>query len=87
MCQQNCSNFKLHQAAQGVHMNDKKQGADLKRRGFLLAGSAGAAGAVAAVVAPNVTVRAPIAAAKPVSADVGYQESDHVRTYYDLARV
>ncbi len=68
-------------------MNDKKPEADLKRRGFLLAGGAGAAGAVAAVVAPTIPVRAPVVAAKPVSADAGYQESDHVRTYYDLARV
>lgn len=69
-------------------MNDNKQGADLKRRGFLLAGSAGAAGAVAAVVATNIPRAAPkVAAAKPEATDAGYQESEHVRTYYDLARV
>jgi len=68
-------------------MNNGKSGADLKRRGFLLAGSVGAAGAVAAVVAPNLQHVAPAAAALPKAGDVGYHESDHVRTYYDLARV
>ena len=68
-------------------MNNGKSGADLKRRGFLVAGSVGAAGAVAAVVAPTVTTVASVAAALPKTGGVGYQESDHVRTYYDLARV
>lgn len=68
-------------------MNNGKSGADLKRRGFLLAGSVGAAGAVAAVVAPNFQHVAPAAAALPKAGDIGYHESDHVRTYYDLARV
>ena len=68
-------------------MNSEKSGANLRRRGFLLAGSAGAAGAVAAVVAPTVRQVAPVTVALPKSGDVGYQESDHVRTYYDLARV
>ncbi len=68
-------------------MNNGKSGANLKRRRFLLAGSVGAAGAVAAVVAPNLQHVAPVAAALPKTGDVGYHESDHVRTYYDLARV
>jgi hypothetical protein len=68
-------------------MNNGKSGADLKRRGFLLAGSVGAAGAVAAVVAPTVQTAAPAFTAPPNVGNVGYQESDHVRTYYDLARV
>lgn len=68
-------------------MNSEKSGADLKRRGFLLAGSVSAAGAVVAVVTPKTQHVAPVAAALPKSGDVGYQESDHVRTYYDLARV
>ena len=68
-------------------MKNGKSGADLKRRGFLLAGSVGAAGAVAAVVAPTIQRVAPVASALPKAGDVGYQESDHVRTYYDLARV
>lgn len=68
-------------------MKNGKSGADLKRRGFLLAGSVGAAGAVAAVVAPTMQRVAPVASALPKTGDVGYQESDHVRTYYDLARV
>ena len=68
-------------------MNNGKSGADLKRRGFLLAGSVGAAGAVAAVVAPSIQHVAPVAAVLPKAGDAGYQVSDHVRTYYDLARV
>ena len=68
-------------------MDNQKHSADMKRRGFLLAGSVGAVGAVAAVVAPTTPSIAPAALVKPASTDVGYQESDHVRTYYDLARV
>ena len=68
-------------------MSSDKSGANLKRRGFLLAGSAGAAGAVAAVVAPTIQSVAPAIAALPQVADVGYRESIHIRTYYDLARV
>ena len=68
-------------------MSNEKSGANLKRRGFLWAGSVGAAGAVAAVVAPTLQPVAPLAVALPKSGDVGYHESDHVRTYYDLARV
>lgn len=68
-------------------MKNEKSGANLKRRGFLLAGSVGAAGAVAAVVAPALQQAAPVAVAAPIVGDVGYQESLHVRTYYELARV
>ena len=68
-------------------MKIEKSGADLKRRGFLLAGSVGAAGAVAAVVAPNLQQVAPVAVALPTIGDVGYHDSQHVRTYYELARV
>ena len=69
-------------------MAEKKQDANLKRRGFLLAGSVGAAGAVAVAVAPSLKQVAPVkVAAVPVSGDAGYRESEHVRTYYDLARV
>ena len=68
-------------------MNNGKSGADLKRRGFLLAGSVGAAGAVAAVVAPTLQQATPVKPVLPKTGDVGYQESDHIRTYYDLARV
>ena len=68
-------------------MKNEKSGANLKRRGFLLAGSVGAAGAVAAVVAPALQQAAPVAVAAPIVGDVGYQESQHVRTYYELARV
>ncbi len=68
-------------------MSSNKAGADMKRRGFLLAGSVGAAGAVAVAVAPAVKHAVPVAAVKPVAEGAGYQDTEHVRTYYDLARV
>ena len=68
-------------------MKNGKSGADLKRRGFLLAGGIGAAGAVAVVVTPGVQHVAPAVPAVSKTGDAGYRESDHVRTYYDLARV
>jgi hypothetical protein len=68
-------------------MKKANAGADLKRRGFLLAGSVGAAGAVAVAVAPAVKHVQPAPAAAPKTADAGYRESDHVRAYNELARV
>ena len=68
-------------------MSSNRSSADMKRRGFLLAGGVSAATIVAVAVAP---------AAKPVTASLaraaapegaGYQDTEHVRTYYDLARV
>jgi hypothetical protein len=71
-------------------MNSKPNGpagADLKRRGFLLAGSVGAAGAVVAVVTPTAVKPLAVVAAASPDAGAGYVESAHVRTYYELARV
>ena len=68
-------------------MKNEKSGTNLKRRGFLLAGSIGTAGAVAAVVAPTLQQVVPVAAVPPITGDVGYHDSQHVRTYYELARV
>jgi len=69
-------------------MENSKAGANLKRRGFLLAGSAGAAGAVATAVVPALSSKVAAPAAPAVAATgAGYQNSEHVRTYYDLARV
>ena len=68
-------------------MKNGNTGADLKRRGFLLAGSVGAASAVAVAVAPAVKRSVPAVAATPAVGDAGYRESEHIRTYYDLARV
>ena len=69
-------------------MDENTQDANLKRRGFLLASSVGAAGAVAIAVAPSLKQVAPVkAVALPLAGDAGYRESEHVRTYYDLARV
>jgi hypothetical protein len=59
---------------------------DTKRRRFLMAfgaGAAGAASATALAAAPAVVVEPP--EAKPASQ--GYQESDHVRTYYATTRI
>lgn len=68
-------------------MKDGKSGADLKRRGFLLAGGTGAVGAVAVAMSPTSAPVTTAAKRAPVNGDAGYQESEHVRTYYDLARV
>ncbi len=68
-------------------MSSNKSGADMKRRGFLLAGSVGAAGAVVVAVVPAVKHAVPSVAKKVVPEGAGYQDTEHVRTYYDLARV
>ena len=70
-----------------AHASSPSSAPDLKRRRFLLAVSAGGAGAVAAasparaaaVVAPTGT-----AAAEGAS---GYQETGHVKRYYDTTRI
>lgn len=63
---------------------EERTGRGASRRGFLrLAGIgtvAGAAGAVAGGVA------APAQARESGPGRVGYRETEHVRTYYDLAR-
>jgi hypothetical protein len=68
-------------------MSSNKSGADMKRRGFLLAGSVGAAGAVAVAIVPAVKPTVPAVAKKAAPDGAGYQDTEHVRTYYDLARV
>ena len=68
-------------------MSSNQSGADMKRRGFLFAGGAGAAGAVAVAVIPAAKLAVPIVAKKAVHEGAGYQDTEHVRTYYDLARV
>ena len=68
-------------------MSSNKSGADMKRRGFMLAGSVGAAGVVAIAVAPALKQAVPAIAKKAVPEGAGYQDTEHVRTYYDLARV
>ena len=67
-------------------MSGDKSGADMKRRGFLLAGSVGAAGVVAVAVVPAVKQAVPVVAKESASKGAGYQDTEHVRTYYDLAR-
>ena len=68
-------------------MSDQKSSADLKRRGFLLAGSVGAASAVAVAVAPSAVKQAlPTEAKAPVEGR-GYQSSERTQQYYDTTRV
>ena len=68
-------------------MSSKQSGADMKRRGFLLAGGVGAAGAVAVAMVPAVKHAVPATAKKAVPEGIGYHDTEHVRTYYELARV
>ena len=59
---------------------------DTRRRRFLLAFGAGAAGAASAsalAAAPAAIVEA----TEPKPASQGYQETDHVRTYYATTRI
>jgi hypothetical protein len=68
-------------------MSDHKPNADLKRRGFLLAGSVGAAGAVAVVVAPCIKQTLPTEAKAQPPMGAGYQASERTQQYYDTTRV
>ena len=67
-------------------MSENKRPADLRRRGFLLAGSIGTAGAVAAVVAPQVKTVAQAPAPK-LGADERYVGGERAARYYDTTRV
>jgi hypothetical protein len=67
-------------------MSDQKRGADLRRRGFLLAGSVGAAGAVAVAVVPSVKSSAPVAE-KVSPKSSGYRDGERTQAYYDTTRV
>jgi shikimate 5-dehydrogenase len=60
----------------------------LSRRHFLIAVGAGGAAAAAAVASRAVTTEEPQAVAnKDKRRGRGYQESAHVRTYYNTAKV
>jgi hypothetical protein len=67
-------------------MNEPKRNADMKRRGFLLAGSVGAVGAAAVVVAPSVKQ---VATVKPEALKPGerYVGGERAQQYYDTTRV
>ncbi|MGL4233263.1 MAG: formate dehydrogenase [Casimicrobium sp.] len=67
-------------------MSDSKRNADLKRRGFLLAGSVGAVGAAAVVVAPSIK-QVPAAAAKVPAPGERYVGGERAQQYYDTTRV
>lgn len=65
-------------------MKRKKQTQGVGRRDLLrLAGLGSAAGAAAVVVGSR---RKAEAAVEDVRKDSGYRETEHVRTYYDLAK-
>jgi hypothetical protein len=61
-------------------------GADVKRRRFLFALGASGAGAAAAAAAPAVAATAAHEKAEP-QGGAGYRETEHVRDYYDSARL
>jgi hypothetical protein len=67
-------------------VSDSKRNADLKRRGFLLAGSVGAIGAAAVVVAPSIN-QVPVAAAKELAPGERYVGGERAQQYYDTTRV
>ena len=69
------------------HASPTAQAPDLKRRRFLLAGSAGGAGAVAAASPARAAGAAAPAGAAPADASSGYRETAHVRRYYDSTRI
>jgi hypothetical protein len=64
----------------------ENQKIDSKRRGFMLAAGAGSAAAVGAVALTSVPVAQKVAKAAP-SKTGAYQESEHIRDYYDSARM
>jgi hypothetical protein len=70
-----------------TNMSEHKPNADLKRRGFLLAGGIGAAGAVAVAVAPSIKQSLPAQAKALPDTGAGYQASERTQQYYDTTRV
>jgi hypothetical protein len=57
------------------------------RRRFLLALGAGGAGAAAAAASPALAVETRAAEAAARNGGSGYRETEHVRDYYDTARI
>lgn len=66
---------------------DTRQPALSRRTVFAGVGVAGAAAAAAAVLPGAVRPAAPVAAAAPQPAGSGYQLTEHVKRYYQTARV
>ncbi len=64
----------------------ENQKIDSKRRGFMLAAGAGSAAAVGAAALTAVPAAKKVAKAAP-SKTGAYQESEHIRDYYDSARM
>jgi hypothetical protein len=68
-------------------MSEHKPNADLKRRGFLLAGGISAAGAVAVAVTPSIKQTLPAQAKPAPDTGAGYQAGARTQQYYDTTRV
>ena len=60
---------------------------NLTRRRFLLALGAGGAGAAAVATAPALAATEAATAAAAQSCTSGYRETEHIRNYYDTARI
>ena len=71
------------QPAQKSGDSARPQSADFKRRRFLFALSATSVGAAAPALATTSAAQTASEAAKPS----GYRETEHVRDYYDSARL
>jgi hypothetical protein len=60
---------------------------DSRRRRFLFALGASGAGVAAAAAAPAIAASATAAAPEPAARAGGYRVTDHIRDYYDSARL
>ena len=63
------------------------QAASLPRRRFLFALGASSAGAAAVAAAPTLASAAAAVDANATATTTGYRETEHVRDYYDSARL
>jgi DMSO/TMAO reductase YedYZ molybdopterin-dependent catalytic subunit len=75
----------LHGAGKTGATPSLPDSSEFTRRRFLFALGAGGAGAAAAAASP--TSAAPATAPAVADAPSGYRETEHVRDYYDSARI
>ena len=73
-------------AGQASDASSSRPQSDFSRRRFLFALGASGAGAAAAAASPALAAPAPVAEVAEKSAS-GYRETEHVRDYYDSARL
>ena len=72
------------------HVNaSQSSSTNLRRRGFLLALSAGSAGVAAAAASamPGAAIATASAPTAPAVEDAGYRETQHIRDYYRTAKI